>query len=359
MQLMNTTVHTDIDSRQERPQTGGAMARKAANRLRDIFAIVIAGCFLGIAPHAGSQTGAAASFPTKPIVFIVPFPPGGATDLVARLVGQKLRETLGQPVVIENKPGAGGNIGTAAAAKAAPNGYTLLLGSIGPFAVAPSLYKTLPFDPIRDFAPVTIAVSVNNVLVVNPSLPIKSVKDLVAAAKASPGKLNYGSSGAGATDHLAGEVFKDMAGLNLVHVPFKGGVPAMTALLSGDIQLSFATAPTVIAYVKAGKMRALAVTGAKRLGALPDVPTINEAGVKGYDVTAWYGILQPAGTPTDIVLKLNGEIGRALKSPDVSEKLNAQGLEPWVTTPEQFAARIRDDLTRWTAVVRKLGITAE
>lgn len=306
-----------------------------------------------------AQQAIAQDYPTRPVRVIVPFPPGGAPDLVARLVTQKLSDAWAQPVIVDNRPGAAGNIGTALAAKSAPDGYTVLLGTIGPLAVAPAMVKALPYDPLKDLAPITNAVAVNNLLVVNASMPIKSVAELVAAAKASPGKLNYGSTGSGATDHLAGEVFKDVAGVNLTHVPFKGGPAAIAAILNGDIQLSFATVPTVLAHIRGGRLLPLGVTGAKRLSLLPDVPTIRESGVPGYDVTAWYGVLVPAGTSKLIVAKLNAEIVRALRSTDVSEKLLAQGLEPWPTTPEEFGARIREDHGRWGAVVRKLGLTTE
>ena len=316
--------------------------------------------FIAVLLLAGiAQQAIAQAYPTRAVHVIVPFPPGGAPDLVARLVAQKLSEAWRQPVIVDNRPGAAGNIGTAAVAKSAPDGYTLLLGTIGPLAVAPAMVKALPYDPLKDFTPITNAVSVNNLLVVNASMPIKSVAELVAAAKASPGKLNYGSTGSGATDHLAGEVFKDVAGVDLMHVPFKGGPPAIAAILNGDIQLSFATVPTVLAHIRGGRLLPLGVTGAKRLSVLPDVPTIREAGIPGYDVTAWYGVLVPAGASKEIVAKLNAEIVRALNSTDVSEKLSAQGLEPWPTTPEEFGARIREDHERWGSVVRKLGLTTE
>ena len=329
--------------------------------VKSVFAVLVGACLLGVVPHAASQSGASAAsgYPARLVRLIVPYGPGGAPDVVARLVTQKLSEAWAQPIIVDNRPGAGGEIGTALAAKAAPDGYTLLMGTIGPLTVSPALVKALPYDPLKDFSPLTNGVSVNNVLVVSASTSVRTVADLIAAAKAKPGSLNYGSSGLGATDHLAAEVFKDMTKVNMVHVPFKGGQAAMAAILNNDIQLSFGTPPTAMAHIRSAKLRPLGVTGSRRLSLLPEVPTISEAGVAGYDVTSWYGFLAPAGTPTEIVAKISGDIGRALKSKDVSDKLAAQGLEPWPTTPEEFGARIRDDLRRWGGIVRKLGLSAD
>lgn len=331
------------------------------HKRRHILGLLISACSLGFASQVAAQTNVSAdpNYPTKPIRFIVPFPPGGAADILARQVGQKLTEAWRQPVIVDNRAGATGTIGTAIVAKANPDGYSVLVGPTAVFTVAPSLYRSLPFDPIKDFQPVTIAVLNTNVLVVKSESPIKTVSELVAAAKASPGTLHYGSGGIGGSDHLAGEVFREIAGLNIVHVPYKGGAPALTALLGGEIQLLFGVASTVLPHIASGKLRALAVSGSKRLGTLPNLPTMNEAGISGYDVTTWYGFLLPAGTPKEIVTKLNVEIGRALKSPDLSEKLISQGFEPFPTTPEQFGARIRADHARWTGVLSKLGLKPE
>jgi len=308
---------------------------------------------VAVTPHAAGQS----AYPDKLVRFIVPYGPGGAPDIVARLVTQQLSEKWKQPVIVENRAGAGGNIGTAAAAKAAPDGYTFLLGTVGPLTVAPAMTKDLPYDSLKDFVPLTNGVSVNNVLVVSAATSIHSVADLIASAKANPGRLNYGSSGPGATDHLAAEVFNGMANVNIVHVPFKGGNAVMVAILNGDVQLTFGTVPTAISHIRSGKLRALGVTGSRRLALLPELPTISQAGLQGYDVTTWYGFLAPAGTPAAIVAKVSQDIRDALKSPAVSEKLTAQGLEPWPTTPEEFGVRIREDLQRWASVVRKLGLS--
>ena len=301
---------------------------------------------------------AAQAYPAKPIRIIVPFPPGGIADLFARVIGQKFNETWGQPGVVENRPGAGGNIGAELVAKSAPDGYTLVTGSIGTHAVNVSLFSKLPFDPIRDFAPVSLAIGAPNVLVVHPSLPVKSVKELIALAKARPGQIAYASAGHGTAAHLSGELFKSMAKVDLVHVPYKGNVPAITDLLAGQTSLLFATMPTVLPQVQAGRLRALAVASSSRSPAAPQLPTIAEV-LPGFSVTNWIGFFAPAGTPRDVVLKLNGEVARIMQAPDIQKRLLAEGAKftPW--TPDQFAAFVKAEMTKWAKVVKDAGIRVD
>jgi tripartite-type tricarboxylate transporter receptor subunit TctC len=295
------------------------------------------------------------TYPSKPIKLIVPFPAGGTTDIVARTIGQELTKTWGQQVIVENRPGAGGNIGSEAVAKAPADGYTLLMGTVGTHGINASVYKKLPYDAVKDFAPITLATSVPNILVVHPALPVKSVKELIAYAKANPGKLNFASSGNGTSIHLAGELFKTMTGVQMTHVPYKGSAPALTDLLGGQVQLMFDNMPSALPHVKTGKLRALAVTAAKRSPATPDLPTIAESGVPGFEATSWFGLLAPAGTPKEIVTKLNKEVVRILKTPDVKERLLAQGAEPVGNSPEQFAGHIKAEIVKWRKVVEVSG----
>ncbi|MBI3936971.1 MAG: tripartite tricarboxylate transporter substrate binding protein [Betaproteobacteria bacterium] len=304
---------------------------------------------------SGAAGAAQVQYPTKPIRLIVPFPPGGTTDVVARVIAQKLTENWSQQVVVDNRPGAGGIIGTELAAKAPADGYTLLLGSITTHAVNPSLYKKLPFDPLRDFAPVSLAVSTPQVLVVHPSVAAKSVKELIALAKAKPGQLNYASAGTGTSPHLTFELFKSMAGVNLVHVPYKGTGPAITDLIGGQVQTMITGVVALYPHIKAGKLRALGATSAKRVAALPDVPTIAESGVPGFDVASWFGVFAPAGTPKPVVTRLNAEIVKILAVPELRRKLAAQGADPATNTPEQFAAYVKSELARWGKVVQATG----
>lgn len=329
--------------------------------MRKAFSIAALAGILSVSFAAGAQDAAQAvkEYPARPIKIVVPFSPGGATDLVARQVGQKLQEAWSQPVVIDNRAGAGGNIGAQAVARSAPDGYTLLLGSFGPMVINQFLRKELPFDPARDFIPITSLVNVNNVLVVSNDLPVKDVEQLIAYGRANPGRLNYGSSGIGATDHLAAELFKDMARIDMQHVPFKGGVAAITSLISGDTPISFATAPTVLSHIQAGKIRALGVAGSRRLAMLPEMPTVAEAGLPGFDVATWFGLFAPADTPAEIVAKLNREIVRILALPEVDEALRINGLEAAPTTSAEFAKRIRNDTEQWSALIRKIGVTAQ
>ncbi|HEY9280128.1 MAG TPA: tripartite tricarboxylate transporter substrate binding protein [Eoetvoesiella sp.] len=322
-----------------------------------LFAPIVMATF-SVSAHA-AEPAAASAYPSRPVKLVVPFSPGGATDIIARQLGQKLAAVWSQPVIIENKPGAGGNIGTSQVVNSSPDGYTLLLGTMGPLVINQHLQKHLPFNPAKDLLPITSLVNVENVLIVNESLPIKDVKQLAAYGKANPGKLNYASSGVGATDHLAAELFKEMSGIEMVHVPFKGGVPAVASVMANDTQLSFATAPTVLSQIHANKVRAIGVTGPKRLTALPDVPTVEQAGVDGYSVSTWYGMFVPSGTPAEIVAKLNKDVVLALESADVKSAFQALGLETAPASVAQFTQRIAADNEKWAAIIRKVGITAE
>ncbi len=301
----------------------------------------------------------AQGYPSKPVRMVVPFPPGGTTDILARAVGQKLSEAWGQQVVIDNRPGAGGNIGTDIVAKAPADGYTLLMGTVGTHAINASLYAKLPFDPIKDFAPVALVASVPNVLVVNATIPATSVKELIALAKSKPGQLNFASSGNGTSIHLSGELFKSMTGTSILHIPYKGSSPALTDLIGGQTNMMFDNLPSSMGHIKSGKLRALAVTSAKRSPALPDVPTIAEAGVAGYEASSWFGVLAPAGTPKEIVAKINADIVKALGVPEIKERLSSQGAEPVGNTPEQFAAYIGTELVKWAKVVKDSGAKIE
>jgi len=295
------------------------------------------------------------TFPSRPAKIVVPFPPGGPLDAIGRAIAQKLTETWGQSVIVENKPGAGGNIGADYVAKSPPDGYTVVMGALSTHAVNPSLYPKMPYDALRDFAPITLVAVTPNVLVVNPSLPVKSVKELAAYAKANPGKLSFGSGSNGSAGHLAGELFKVETGTDIVHVPYKGGAPAMQALLAGDTQLMFDNLANSMPQVKAGKLKALAVTTERRSSLVPDLPTMTEAGLAGFDISTWFGLLAPAGTPREIIMKWNEDVVRILKSPDMKERLAAQGAEAAPDTPAEFAAFIARELERYKKIVRISG----
>jgi tripartite-type tricarboxylate transporter receptor subunit TctC len=301
----------------------------------------------------------AQNYPVKPIRFIAPNLPGGPTDILARLIGQNLAESLGQPVVIENRAGAGGNIGTEVAAKAPPDGYTLVTGNNATFGANVSLYKRLGFDPVKDFAPVVLVASQPNILVVHPSLPVTSVRQLIALAKARPGQLNYSGSGMGAAAHLAAELFKSMSGTDIVHISYKSAAPALTDLIAGQTQLMFATSLSVMPYVKANRVRALAVTTAKRARIIPELPTIAEAGVPGFEAATWHGVLVPAGTSTAIIDRLNAEINRMLQLPDVRDRLTALGAEIIGGTPKEFADHIQREIPKWAKVIKDAGVRLE
>lgn len=300
---------------------------------------------------------AQAAWPERPITLVVPYTPGGVTDALARNVAKSLAERLKQPVVIENRAGGGANIGAALVAKANPDGYTLLMGSAATHAINASLYRKLSYDHIKDFAPISLVAQVPNVLVVHPSVPANNVKELIAYAKAHPGRLNFGSSGAGGTIHLSGELFKSMAGVDMTHIAYKGSAPAVNDLLGGQIEVMFDS--SVVPHVKAGKLRALGVTSAKRSSALPDVPTIAEAGLPGYEATAWFGILAPAGTPKPVITKLNAEISAVLRDPAVTKWMDGQGFEVGGGTPADFAAHIGKETAKWARVVKESGATAD
>ncbi|MGE5524958.1 MAG: tripartite tricarboxylate transporter substrate binding protein [Rhodospirillaceae bacterium] len=300
---------------------------------------------------------AEAPYPVRPLRIIVPQSAGGSTDLVARLYAQKLAEALGQSVVVDNRPGAGSIIGTDLVAKATPDGYTLLVVASS-ITLNPTLHKNLPFDPIRDLAPISQLSAFPNMLALHPGVPAKSVQELIALAKAKPGELNYGSSGAATGTHLSAELFKLMTGVDMVHVPYKGGAPAVTALLGGQVQLNFATLPSVLPHVRANRLRALGVTTARRSAAAPDVPSIAESGVPGYDHGPWNGMLVPARTPKAIIARLNAVVAKAAQAQDVRTTLLHEGAEPVGNSPEAFGAIIREETVKWAKVIRAAGITA-
>jgi tripartite-type tricarboxylate transporter receptor subunit TctC len=303
-----------------------------------------------VAPPAGAQP----AYPSKPVRLVVPFPAGGTTDLLARAAAQKLSEAWGQQVIVDNRPGAAGNIGAELVAKAPPDGYTLLMGTVGTHAINTSLYAKMPYDHVKDFTPVILVAGVPNVLVVNPGVPVNSVAELIAYAKANPGKLNFASSGSGTSIHLSGELFKTMTGVQMTHVPYKGSAPALTDLIGGQVQLMFDNLPSSLAFIKAGKLRALAVTGTTRAAALPETPTVADT-VPGFEASSWFGILAPAGTRRDIVLKINGEVAKWLASPDAKEKLAAQGANVASGSPEDFAKHIQAETAKWAKVVKESG----
>jgi len=304
---------------------------------------------------AGAQ-----AYPTKPVRMIVPYPAGGYYDFLARTIGQKLGEGWGQSLLVENRAGANGIVGTDYVAKSAADGYTIMMGGIGPHGINPSLYPKLPYDTLRDFAPVIHVATAPNVLVVHPSLEVRSVTDLITLARTRANQLSYASNGSGSSNHLSAEMFSTAVGVRMIHVPYKGSAPAVTDLLGGQVNLLFGTMADVVAHIRAGKLRALAVTGAARISMLPDVPTMIEAGVPGYDSTAWFGVLAPAATPAEIIVKLNQDIGRTMQIPEVLEKINLQGSSNIIGgTPEQFGAFIRAEIAKWARVVKESGARAD
>ena len=311
---------------------------------------------LGAMPCLQTQ---AQSYPAKPIRLIVPFPPGGSTDILGRTLGQKLTEAWGQPIIIDNRGGAGGIIGADMAAKSTADGYTLLMGHIGTLAVSVSLYSKLPYDPAKDFAPVSLVAIVPNVLVVHPSVPATTVAGLIAYARANPGKLNYSSGGNGSAAHLAMEYFKLQTKTDIVHVPYKGTAPSITDLIAGQVSLTMTGAPAVMPHVQAGRLRALGVSSTQRIDALPQIPTIAESGVPGFDATQWYGVVAPSGSPRDIIAKLSAEIRKIMQSKEMKERLNLEGAIAMPTTPEQFGAHIQSEIKRWAAVVKAAHMQAD
>ena len=319
---------------------------------RRSFCIALAG--LAIAFGASAQT-----YPAKPIHFVVPYPAGGPLDTVARLLGSKVAESMKQPVIVENKPGAGGNIGADFVAKSPADGYTLLMGAVATHAINPTLYPHIPYDPVRDFVPITQVASTPNVLVVNPSLPVRDVQEFIAYAKANPGKLNFGSGSTGSAGHLAGELFDTLAGVKMVHVPYKGAGPAMQDLIGGQIQLMFDNLASSLGQIKAGRVRALAVTTAKRSALAPDLPTIAESGLPGFDISTWFGVFAPAKTPQPIVDRLYTEFTRALALPEVREAMLKLGAEPVGNKPAEFAAYIQSEADKYAKLIRASGAKAD
>ena len=308
---------------------------------------------------AATAPATAQSYPGRPVRIIVPFPAGGATDIVGRLVAQKLSEAFGQQVIVDNRGGAGGTIGSDLAAKSPPDGYTMLLGTSSTHAVAPSLYSKLPYDPVKDFSPVTLAATATILLAVHPSVPARSVKELISLAKRQPNALSFASSGNGGISHLVGEQFKSMAGIEMLHVPYKGDTPALVDLVSGQVHLMFGTAVSFLPYVKAGRLNAVAVTNPKRSPVVPNVPTVAESGLPGFEALQWFGVFVPAGTPKDVVSRLHGEIVKLLKLPDVRERLASLGAEVVGNSPEQFAAFQKADSAKWAKVVKQSGARIE
>ena len=311
---------------------------------------LLAAMLLSLAAAAPAQP-----YPSKPVHLIVPFPPGGPTDIVGRMVAQKLSEGLGQPVVVENRPGAGGTVGSIAAAKAAPDGYTLLYGSTSTLAIAPSLYRNLAYDPRKAFAPISLVSSGPIIVAVNEKVPARTLKEFIELAKKQPGKLSYSSGGNGTPPHLAGELFKVIAGVDLLHVPYKGGGPAINDLAGGQVQAVFEGQVALMPHFQSGRARPLAITGAKRSPALPDVPTAAEAGLPKYDANFWSGVVAPAGIPAETIARLNGVLVKALATPEVRDTLGKQGLEPAGNSPQAFASHIAAEVEKWAEVVKTSG----
>ena len=301
----------------------------------------------------------AQGYPNKSVKIIVPFPPGGGTDIGTRIIAQKLSEAWGQPVLVENRGGAAGIVGTEATAKSAPDGYTIMMGNIGTHAINVSLYKKLPYDPVKDFAPISHVAGLPLFVLVHPSVKVTSIKELIALAKAQPGKLDYSSSGSGGSMHVAAELFKGMTGTHMVHIPYKGGGPAVADLLAGQVPVSFATVLETLPHVKSGRLRALAVTSANRSLAWPSVPTVAESGVPGYESISWLALFAPAGTPKDIINKISTEVVRIINLPDVKERLLLQGAEPIGSTPEQLAAVLANDIAKYAKVMKAAGVQPE
>jgi tripartite-type tricarboxylate transporter receptor subunit TctC len=323
--------------------------------MRQWIAAALCMLALAVAPIAGAQP----AYPSHPVRIVVPFPAGGTTDILARAVAQRFSEAFGQPFVVDNRPGAGGNIGAELVAKSAPDGYTLVMGTVGTHAINPSLYARMPYDHVKDFAPVFLVAGVPNVLEVNPGLPVHTVAELVAYAKANPGKLNFASSGSGTSIHLSGELFKTMAGVSMLHVPYKGSAPALQDLLGGQVQLMFDNLPSSMALIKSGKLRPIAVTSANRSAAMPELPTIAESGYPGFEASSWFGLLAPAGTPPAVIAKLNTEGNKWLATPEAKDKLLAQGAIAAGGSPEDFAHHITAETAKWAKVVKESGAKVE
>ena len=316
-----------------------------------LIALVLCSLFVAAA-------GAQDAYPSRPLKFILPFPPGGGTDILGRVIAERLSASLGQPVVTENRGGAGGNVGAEAAAHSAPDGYTIVL--VAPsLAISPSLYSKLNYDPVKDLAPIGLVATVPNVMITHPAVEAKNLQEFIALARSRPGAMNYGSGGAGTSNHLAGELFNIVTGTKLVHVPYKGVNLAMQGVLAGEIQLVFIGIPAALPHIKAGKLRALALVAPQRSPALPEVPTVAEAGLKDFEVTTWYGIMTPSGTPRPIVSRLNAELVKIMHTPDVKERLAGMATDPLTSTPEEFAAYLRQEIAKWGEVVRKANLKAD
>jgi len=322
--------------------------------IKRAFALAAAATLAAAASEASAQ-----AYPNRPVRILVPFPAGAGVDIVARMLGVPLTDLWGQAAVVDNRPGAGGTIACELAAKAAPDGYTLLLGNISTFAMAPSLYKKVNYDPVQSFAPITLVNTSANVLVAHPSVPAATTQALIALAKSKPGQINYASAGSGTSPHLAAELFKSMAGVDLVHVPYKGSPQALTDLLGGQTQIMFASLVSALPHIRQARLRALGVTSLKRAAALPDLPAISEAGLRGYDVSVWMGIVAPAGTPPAIIAQLNRQIAALLQSPDIRERLAVQGLEAASNSPAEFRTYIASEVRKWAVVIKQAGVVAD
>ena len=323
--------------------------------MRFVNALAAVAAALLLAPAAWAQ-----AWPSRPVSIVVPYPPGGPVDVSARLLAPKLQEALGQPFVVENRPGAGGNIGAAHVAKSAPDGHTLLMGAIATHAINPALYRSMPYDALRDFRHVALVVQVPNVLVLNNEVPARTVQELVAILKSKPGKFDFGSGSTGSTGHLAGELFKQMTGTYMVHIPYKGAAPAMADLLAGRVHLMFDNLASALPNIRSGKLRALAVTTRQRSRSLPELPTLHESGLEGFDLTTWWGIMAPAKTPAPVIERLAGELARALQAPDVRERLAAMGSEPSsVRTPGEFTAFVGRELKTYAGLVKRSGASVD
>jgi len=320
--------------------------------MRIVVAAAVMSAAAAISPFASAQ-----EYPARPVRLVVAYPPGGAVDFVARLLAEKLAASLGQPVIVENKAGAGGLVGSEQVAKAAPDGYTLLLGTVSSHAIAPSVYRKMPYDPEANFAPVSLVALTPYIITVNPDVPARTLAELIALAKGKPDALNFGSSGTGTTPHLAGELFNTMAGTKIHHVPYKGSAPMVTDLLGGQVQVAFDN--TVIPNIKAGKLRGLAVTGPARLAAVPDIPTAAEAGLPGYEAVGWMGLYAPKGTPAPVVARLAAETAKAMAAPDVREKLNGMGFQAKTDTPAAFATYLRSETAKWAKAAKDANLQPE
>ena len=316
--------------------------------------LMLAATALPAAVHAQS-----AAYPAKPVRLIVPSPPGDGSDLMARAIGDRLTQALGQPVVVDNRPGAGGRVGTEAAAKATPDGYTLIMGNAGSHGINAALYRDLPYDIERDFMPITQVMRAPNVLVVNGALPANSVAEFIALLKASPGKYSYGSGGNGSSAHFTAEMFKTMAGVDIAHVPYKGATPALTDVIAGQVVMFMGNLPPAMGHIKTGRVRALAVTTAQRSALVPDIPTMAESGLPGFETVAWFGLFAPAGTPREVVSRIRDEVAKIVQQPEIRERIATLGGEPVGNTPDAFAAIVRSDIAKWKEVAKRANITAD